>query len=673
MAHKSVPSSCQQSDSEPLNLPVDFAKTALIDSFLLRGEYALLHDDTTGIDLFEKAAQLDPNNPTLFFREGLALYDYGLNAGKERNLFIASKKLKKAITLDPNNAKAWHAWGNTLNALGEIYEESHYFSEAEDKIKQAISLIVGEPQSEHAELFWDLANVWKNIGDYSGEAYDLRVSINAYEKCYLLEKELPCDFWLDYGDVYLLLASLINDPTLYPKAIHAFRTSIALEKSSSDGWFNLAEAFSGLYTHSHEEDHFSQACDCYAKAINLAPNDGLVYYKWAQTLLDAGKNNKDLRRLRCAIEKCHKAHDLNYERPFVMAMWAEALAWIGLISDRYELLSEAESKIEEASNLCPEAPEIWLAYGKCLNIIGTYFEEIDIHYQAIEKFQEGLSIDRSQHELWHAMAVTYSTISQIDLDQDAFEKSLRFFYKSLNFKITSYRLFDLAMALAQFGEITSNQSYLEEALERFEQALALQKNALYQHPDWLFYYGSTLDLVGDNHDTDTYYLKAIDIFSHLLLIDPDYPSLHHRLALAYSHIGELSSECCHFYKALHHFRIASKRDEENDQIILDSAITYINFAQHLFDREEANQILREAELKMMQAAKLGNVNAYYHLACLHSLLKNYDKAVSFILKADSFEALPPLDEIQEDEWLDNLRTFPSFQQFLQQLESRSIS
>jgi len=42
----------------------------------------------------------------------------------------------------------------------------------------------------------------------------------------------------------------------------------------------------------------------------------------------------------------------------------------------------------------------------------------------------------------------------------------------------------------------------------------------------------------------------------------------------------------------------------------------------------------------------------------------------FLLKADSFEALPTLDEIQADEWLEGLRNTSEGREFLLTLEKR---
>jgi hypothetical protein len=76
--------------------------------------------------------------------------------------------------------------------------------------------------------------------------------------------------------------------------------------------------------------------------------------------------------------------------------------------------------------------------------------------------------------------------------------------------------------------------------------------------------------------------------------------------------------------------------------------------------------MNDAEQKVTLAAKLGNPQAYYHLSCLYSLLGQTERAMHFLLKARQFDALPPIDELLGDEWLENLRSTSEFQEFMTQ-------
>jgi len=630
-----------------------------------QGELCLLKGDLAGLDHFEKATELDPCNPELFYRQGLALFEYGSEEGKEKALLLAGKKFKIALSLYPEYFDACQAWGNALALLGQTYQEHHYFLEAEEKLKKAIELSNGKPKDLLAEIYWDYGAVWTRIAEQSGEAIDIQKAIDAFRLSCSAQEGLPAEFWIDYGAACMSMAKMVSDIRLNVKAINCFKYAVSIAISSFEGWKELAGALQTLYRHTHDEDHFSQAGECFAAALHLKPNDTDLWLAWAGLLCESGRKTKDLKRLRSCLEKCQRAYAYDTKQPRVLAIWAEALALVGEIAERVDLIHEAQNKISEAIDLSEdEDPEIWYSYGMCLDSFGRYFNDPDYHFQAIEKLQYGLSVDRTCYRHWHAVAASYTAIGQMEADLDAFEKAVRFHAKAISLHSSSDYLFDYAFALLNLGELKDDQKLLEESVAKFEQALNIQKNALYIHPDWLFHYATALDLLGDYYEDETYYARSIEILSHVLMIDPDFPGIHHRLALAFSHLGELMSEIDHFYRAVHHFRLAAKHEEENDQIILDWGVCMINLAQHTHDAGESEQLYRDAEHKLTQSAKLGNLQAYYHLGCLYSILGSYDQAMRFIEKSHESKSLPPIDEVMEDEWLDGLRATSCFQDFL---------
>lgn len=634
-----------------------------------QGELSLLKEDLSGLDLFEKAAELDPRNPEIFYRQGLALFEYGSEDGKTKALLLAGKKFKAATNLDSNYFDAWQAWGNSLALLGTSNSLHHYFIEAEEKLKKAISVSENKPSEILADLFWDYGMVWSHLADHSGEAVDLQLALDSFQKTCQHQDGLPPEFWNSFGDVCLRMAQQINDIRLNVKAINCFKHSVSLSISSFEGWIFLAKALQMLYTQTHDEDHFSQANECFAAAAHLKPQDTDLWLNWASFLCDSGRRNKDVKRLRAAVEKCQRSYACKSDQPLLMATWAEALALIGELTERLDFIYEAQNKISEAVDLSEEDdPEIWHSYGMCLNSFGRYFGDIDYYFQAIEKFQFALSTDRTSYKNWYAIAKTYAIISDAESDIDSCEKSVRFFSKAIDLRPSTFYILDYALALSKLGDMKQDEKCLTSSVAEFERVLSIQKNAIYLHPDWLFHYASALDMLGDFHEDEAYYLRSIEIFSHVLMIDPDFPEIHHRLALAFFHLGELMSELDHFFRSVHHFRMASKQEEENDQIILDWGVTLISLAHHVHDTQEAEQLYRDAEHKLTHAAKLGNQQAFYHLGCLNSILGQYERAMAFMEKSHASKALPPLEEIMEDEWLDGLRATSFFQEFISHIE-----
>jgi tetratricopeptide (TPR) repeat protein len=648
-------------------------KAQYADDFLLRGELALLQGNISkGMELFNLASKCDLNNALLFYRQGISLFEYGSEEGREKALSSAIKKFRTAAHLDPYFFDNWHAWGNTLFQLGRALKEKRYFLEAEEKYRKALDCSQNQKADLLADLYWDHGLVWMEIAEHSGEAMDAQLALDAFRKASSLQERLPADFWNDYGTAALLLACKVTDIRLYVKAINCFKHAVSNDSSYFDGWISLASALQSLYALTHDEDHFSQANECFATAAQIEPNDIKLWLDWAKFLCTSGRRTCDTKRLRNCIEKCQRAYACDQNEPLAIAIWAEALALLGELSERLDLIYEAQNKIAEADELAGDDPEICYSSGMCLNSFGRYFQDLDYYYQAIEKFQYGLSLDRTFHPLWHAIAATHTIVGQIVTGTEAFERSCRFFRKAIDLHPSSYYIADYAFALMKWGDVALDQKILEEAGTQFERALQMQRNAVYLHPDWLFNYAVTLDMLGDFHEEESYYGKALEILNHVLMIDPDFPAIHYRLALAYAHRGELMCDTDNFYRSLHHYRLASKHEEENDQIILDWGITLINISQHVQDAGEAEQFTREAENKLTLAAKLGHPTAYYHLGTLYSLTGQYERSIAFLQKARQFKALPSIDELMQDDWLEDLRCTSEFRDFLTELEKRHI-
>jgi tetratricopeptide (TPR) repeat protein len=231
-------------------------------------------------------------------------------------------------------------------------------------------------------------------------------------------------------------------------------------------------------------------------------------------------------------------------------------------------------------------------------------------------------------------------------------------------------LFHTAASLLQFSEILDDLPSLEQAIYFFETLLQNHKDAILHHPVWLFEYARALEGLGDFTEEGIHYNRAIEIFSHVLLVEPDFPSIHHRIALCYVQLAHIGGESEYYKRAIHFYRLAVRQDEENDQIWLDWGICLIHLAHHTLDGDFMNQLYLDAELKISRAGQLGNSGAYYALACLYSILGYFQEAMDLIHKALQARSLPPIEELFEDDWLDNLRATPAFTQFLTALEAK---
>jgi tetratricopeptide (TPR) repeat protein len=639
--------------------------------YLAQGELALLQANLNALSFFEAASQIDPQNPRIWYRQGLAFFEYGSEEGKEKSLLLAAKHFKFAVQIDPAYFDAYVAWGNTLLQLGRFHAEYHFLSEAKEKYQKALELSEAQPKDILSELYWDFGIVWSEIAKSSGEALDLRLAIDSFQKAADLLDGGPPEFFNDFGKAYLEMGLLINDARHYSQAVVHLQRAVQAAPNYVDGWATLAECYSQLYLNTMDERYVVKASDAYANAIRISPPDADLWLSWAQILSESGRLTEDPKLLRASCEKCARAATIDLKDPLITAQWVESLSHLGALTSRLDLLIEAENKILKATDLYPDDPDLWLSYGICLNAFGRYYEDPEYYEMAIEKLQWGLSIDRTSAEHWHALGSAHSALADLLDCPELLERAGRFFARASDLK-PSYPalLFDSARTALLYSRMEGNLPALEDAILHFESLVQGHKESILHHPEWLFEYASALEWLGDFSGEEAHYSRAIEIFSHVLLIHPDFLHIHRHLAICYLERGHITLDSDHYKKAIQFFRLAARQDEENDQIWLDWGTCLIYLAGQTHDPDFRNQLYWDAEQKISRAGQLGNPYAYYNLACVYSILDRTGEAFDFIKKALDARALPTLDEMAEDEWLDNLRGRPEFTQFFSALEAK---
>lgn len=647
-------------------------KAKLTEKYLQEGELLLAKKDTVAIEYFNAASQLSSGSAEVWLRQGKAFASYGKFKNQEKALFLACKNFKMATSINPKSLEIWWEWAKTLVFLGNRTENPSYLQSAKKNYEKAIELLKEEDKNITYKIYWEYANLWMNIADHSLEAGDVRLAIQAYRMSFAHQTQVSAEFWCDFGKSYLQMGLFINDNRLYVEAIDYFNKALRSSKDYLEARIAKAHAYTELYINTMDERCFKNAHDSYKECLLLSPNDSELLLLWAQLLGESGKLTADVPKLKLSVEKCIEANNLNKKDPYIIGQWVESLAHLGAHSNSLDLIIEAEEKILAATDKNPKIADLWYAYGIVLNAFSTYYNDLEYVDLAIEKFQEGLSIDRTHPELWHTLALAHTKIGHSVEDIDCLKRASKFYLRAIDLKPSCSSLtFDYGHHLLRLGEIEEDKKTLEEALFYLEQTLNTQKDAIMQHPNWLFAYGCTLDLLGDCFDEEnSFYKQALQAFHNVLLIDPDYPSLHYHIGLCYSHLGELTFDPKYFKQAINSFNLALKQNEENDLVYLEWGLTLISLGEQEEMAFQKNQYFLEAERKILRSGQLGNQYAYYHLACVYSLLKRFDESLALLMKAAQQKILPSIEELMEDEWLDDLRATQGFKDFISMLESK---
>jgi tetratricopeptide (TPR) repeat protein len=639
--------------------------------FVKQGEQQLEQGDTKVLESFELAKKVAPESAMVYYRQALVYASRGQNI---RCLRAAEEALNKATQLDPAFCNAWHSWGNILVRIGLFYDDASYFHQADEKFAQIERLAAKGNAAFSDTLYWHWGICWYHVGKHSGEAVDFFHSLAKFRQAE--EREFANgEFHNDYGNILIDLACLVGREELFIEAVDHYEKAIALTSSNYEGWLNLACTYQRLYNFSGSRDYFHKADECFDRAVDINYDNPVIWHHWAELYVSAGKASRDVERFQESFERFKKADALDPCNPYIMLHWCEAQMLAASYSENLALLREAESKIGVILKAIPQQSEAWHIYGLCLCEFGRYFGSEEYYFQAIEQFKRGLEIKDSHPLLIHGIAAAHCAIGELRSDVAMFEKAIGYFNQAADLGARFFPQFlsDWGVALMKLGEMTNEQSHVEEAALKFEEAINGRLDTFENEDielEWLYNYGCAMDFLGDFHEEPIYYEKAVQVLSHVLKIDPDYVHARYNLALALSHLGELNNDVECFRKAIEFFHDVLTHDPEDEITWNDCGLALLNLAVLMKDpvhTEKTRELYDQAEVKFQHSIALGSLHAYYNLACLYALTHNLPAAIHFLEKAEQCNALPAPEDVIHDEWLDNLRGQAAYRLFISRL------
>ena len=641
------------------------SKENFIDSLLHAGEMRLQEGNPSGLELLQTAADLCPDSSKLFYRQGLAIFDYACSYD-QKALNLAAQKFKRAADLTPESFESWLSWANCLLLLGNKTSEYHYFLKAKKIFEKALELTNETiPEEFLLDLYWNYGLCIGRIAMHSEDPLDLQLGYRSFEKASLLKEEKPLNFWCDYGHLSIRLYEALGDHSYLFTAIKHFKQAVKLSQLEHYPWIHLGDALTSLYCSTREKEYFEQASECYGAGSTLKSKDPSIWLKWATLLMLYGREASDTKSLHVAIEKCHKARSMGANPTELTCIWAEALAALGSIKNRLKNLRRAEEMLDDLLDSDDQDPQIHFSYGQVLLALGDYFNCFDLFCRATEAFQRATSLNRTFHSAWHALGTCYMILTPLEEDSALqLERAVRFFSKAINIRPCAGYHHDLGHALYLLADEKSSKKLLDRGLHHIETALDLQNNSAYACIDWIHTYASALALSGQLNELESHFSQSLDHLHHILTVEPTYPSLNYRFALTYNQYADLVSDPELFKRSFHHFRIASMHDPDNDQILVDWSIALL----HYHELVDTSSAIASAETKLLQAAKLGNASAFYTLAHLYAINQAPDRSLYYLEKAHKFNALPSLEEVIDDEWLESLHDQPAFQALVAKLQ-----
>lgn len=656
---------------EPLTDPEKVQLAALL---ALEGKNLLNQGKSSYVDCFKTALQVAPDAPTIYYFIGTAYAELNENMAA---LNMASELLEEAFKLSPETPQVLLGLAKVNTQKAVLNNDLTFF----DAVADCFNKLNEDLPKYNQELIQDIYFEWAlstyTLAKISGEACDYHAAIELFKKG---ESAGCCDsdFFNVYGRVVSELAMLIGRTELLFESIELHRKSLRESFDYFPGWLHLGYSYHTLFEITSDEEFYNQAADCYHMAEQIEPKHSILAFKWAQLLATQGKINQDYDLMEKSIEKFVLADSLEPNNPTILSIWAEVLLLFGALKEDVNLLYESQAILKKSLDIDSEIAEAWYLYGSSFTELGRYFSQENYYTQAIEKFQHGLKLKENCHLLWGGLAWAYSSIGDLRQDVQWLDKSTKFFARAIEFSPIENRQIwnDWAVALMKMAEITSETRYIEEALQKFEHIIPKEIQEWDNVPlevDWLYNYGCAYDFLGDFKDDASAYELCIIAMQKVLNMDPLHDHARYNMALAMSHFAELTSDIDAYQRAIEQFQILVNEDNEDDAAWNEYGHTLLNLAELVFEpaRPQPTFKLYElAESRFLRALALGNHNAMYGLACVYALLENYPQAMHYIERAEAADALPSIDVLTTDTWLDGLRTFPAFRKFLDHLNSK---
>ncbi len=640
--------------------------------FVMRGEKQLAQTDKNGIESFRIATRITPKDPALFFRIGCIYLSHRTHYAL---LKLAEEAFCKVIELEEHHFSANLCLGEVYTALGSLQEDESYYQKADVFFGFAFNQIKDE-RDDLARLYWQWGVLWFHWGKLSGESSDYVQALEKFRRAsdIGIESQRP-QFWAEYGTIFMELAPQLNKTDLYLEAVDCYHQAVRDGFDYFEGWLGLANAYRHLFEAGLSESDFNQSEECYKMAGQLNPSSSQLYAQWGSLLYQGGKFYRDLELALDSLTKFEQAQALDPDLASIGLQWALSLMLYGSLSENVNKIQEAKQKIAQTLQKEPDACESWYYYGLCLLELGKYFADDSFFVEAIEKFNHGLALKKNDPNLLYGLASAYFLIGDINDSATELETSTLLFSKSEeNFDRPSRQFWnDWGVVLMRWAEVTNDKSHVFGSLEKFDKAL--EDNLVSNRekgidPEWLYNYGCAWDFLGDFQEDSDCYEHAIAALTKVIELDPTFSHARYNLALAYAHFGELCLDIESFHKSIEQFQALLSQDCEDDMGWNDYGITLIHLSQLIQEKtfsDHAHALYELAESKLLQAAALGNIQSYYNLACLYSLMNKHSYAMHFLEKAEEADALPPLKEIYEDEWLEALRHTQAFHNFVSNL------
>lgn len=650
-------------------------REALAQLFLLHGEKCIRSsiekDRPLAKSAFLSACRLTPKSAKTWFRYG----SYLALGHEDDELIEAVDALARSIELDDRFFDAHYALASAQLRLGAHKSDESFLLQADRSFQKAYALLESTmPRALPASFYWHWGIVCFLLGRISQEPSDFQRALLHYQEAYTLGLRVP-EFLHDFANACVEFSLLLGRYEYVDRAAKLYEESLAsseqdhqTSKDKAIRLFNLACCYVHLFEHSFDPEYYQKAESAFLQAYAYEPLE-TIWQKLGQLYFTAARATLQREQVEKSIESFQKAYALGIEHPLMLALYSQALLLLydirqdsALLQDAFELAQLSLSQ-QEATGFVSAEPKLALAL--CLFEIGKYFEDISYIEKAQEEVQKALGSYPQSVYLWHALGRIKCPIAEEDRQEEILKEAIVCFLlasRSVLGKCSSFWN-EWGILLLSLADLTSDPILAEDACAKFEIAIELSS---FSEVDWMYNLACGLDLLGSLKDDEELHERAIDLFRYVEQEDPTIYTVLLQQATAHIHLGEMQNTSVHFEQAESLLVRYLVEEPEEEYAWAELGIVLLHLAalkKRAGDEEAFYSYLDRAESTLGNAISLGHNQGYYYLACLHTLRMNFSEAMECLWKAEEERALPSLQDVVDEEWLQPLISTQAFGQF----------
>ena len=214
------------------------------------------------------------------------------------------------------------------------------------------------------------------------------------------------------------------------------------------------------------------------------------------------------------------------------------------------------------------------------------------------------------------------------------------------------------IALRNLGTLTNDEDTFNEAFEKYQRATELDPKDAVVFSNW----GTALDELGRLTGEREKFKEACEKYQRATELDPKDAVAFSNWGNALSGLGALPGEREKFKEAFAKYQRATELDPKYVKAFNNWGNALMNLAVRTDDSVQRQELLKQAQGKVLQAEELKPGEGAYNLACIAALLDEPDECRRYLNLCLEHGTMVSCVHLRNDPAFDSVRDFPWFKE-----------